>query len=69
MTKVRANTIEELADQMLIDPVGLRKTIDDFNAAVTDTNVQSVRLGRQIGSSTWTAAEDELGGRNRRTTL
>jgi tricarballylate dehydrogenase len=37
VTKVRADTIEELADQMLIDPAGLRRTIDDFNAAVTDT--------------------------------
>jgi tricarballylate dehydrogenase len=32
-TRGRANTIEDLADQLLIDPVGLRKTVDDFNWA------------------------------------
>ena len=33
-TKVRANTIEELADGLTIDPAGLRRTVDAFNAAI-----------------------------------
>jgi tricarballylate dehydrogenase len=66
VTKVRANTIEELADQMLIDPVGLRRTIDDFNAAVTDTPFNpSVLDGRaahppgQPSKTNWAVAIDE----------
>lgn len=35
-TRVRANTIEELADGLTIDPAGLRRTVDEFNAAVQD---------------------------------
>ena len=33
-TKVRADTIEELADGLTIDPAGLRATVDAFNAAI-----------------------------------
>src|SRR3954451_10415549 len=33
-TKVRADTIEELADGLTIDPSGLRATVDAFNAAI-----------------------------------
>jgi tricarballylate dehydrogenase len=36
ITKARAASIEELAEQILIDPVALRRTIDDFNNAVSD---------------------------------
>lgn len=35
-TRGRADTIEELADQLTIDPAGLRRTVDAFNAAVQD---------------------------------
>jgi len=35
-TKVRASTIEELADGLMIDPAGLRGTVDEFNAAVQE---------------------------------
>ena len=66
VTKVRANTIEELADQMLIDPAGLRKTIDDFNAAVTDTNFnpsvldgKSSRPPGQPAKTNWAVPIDE----------
>jgi tricarballylate dehydrogenase len=34
VTKARANTIEELADQLLIDAMALRQTVDEFNRAV-----------------------------------
>lgn len=33
-TRARAGAIEELADQLMIDPAGLRRTVDEFNAAV-----------------------------------
>ncbi|MFN8525663.1 MAG: FAD-dependent tricarballylate dehydrogenase TcuA [Chloroflexota bacterium] len=33
-TKARANTIEDLAEQLVIDPAGLRSTVDAFNAAI-----------------------------------
>src|SRR5581483_11447336 len=36
VTKVRANTIEELADQMTIDVEGLKDTIAQYNAAVQE---------------------------------
>lgn len=35
-TRARATSIEELADQLTIDPAGLRGTVDAFNAAVQD---------------------------------
>ncbi len=35
-TMARAQTIEDLADQLTIDPAGLRRTVDAFNAAVQD---------------------------------
>jgi tricarballylate dehydrogenase len=34
ITKSTANTIEELADGLMIDPVQLKKTVEEFNAAV-----------------------------------
>lgn len=34
VTKVTATTIEELADGLMIDPAGLKRTIEEFNAAV-----------------------------------
>ena len=43
-TKARADTIEEIAEQMLIDPAGLRRTIDDYNAAVKDGPYDPTRL-------------------------
>jgi tricarballylate dehydrogenase len=33
-TKGYANTIEELADQLMIDPAGLKQTVDAYNAAI-----------------------------------
>jgi tricarballylate dehydrogenase len=66
VTKVNANTIEELAEEMLIDPVGLRRTIDDFNAAVTDTPFNpSILDGKaayppgQPPKTNWAVAIDE----------
>ena len=38
ITKARTNTIEQLADELLIDPIGLRQTIDEYNAAVQEGN-------------------------------
>ncbi|MBM2809989.1 MAG: tricarballylate dehydrogenase [Chloroflexi bacterium] len=35
-TRVRSSTLEELADGLTIDPGGLRRTVDDFNAAVQE---------------------------------
>jgi len=35
-TKARGDTLEELADQFVIDPLGLRETVDQFNAAIQD---------------------------------
>ncbi|HET8570022.1 MAG TPA: FAD-dependent tricarballylate dehydrogenase TcuA [Candidatus Limnocylindria bacterium] len=34
VTKARADTIEALAAEMLVDPAALRKTVDEYNAAV-----------------------------------
>ncbi|MBI3913539.1 MAG: FAD-dependent tricarballylate dehydrogenase TcuA [Chloroflexi bacterium] len=36
VTKARANTIEQLADELTIDPQGLRQTIEEYNASVQD---------------------------------
>jgi len=33
-TKVRAQTVDELAEGLTIDPTGLKRTVDEFNAAV-----------------------------------
>ncbi|MPZ13436.1 MAG: FAD-dependent oxidoreductase [Chloroflexi bacterium] len=35
-TRARATTISELADQLMIDPDGLRRTVEAFNAAVQE---------------------------------
>jgi tricarballylate dehydrogenase len=35
-TRARADTIEALADQLTIDPLGLERTVDAFNAAVQE---------------------------------
>jgi tricarballylate dehydrogenase len=34
ITKATANTIEELADGLMIDPAGLKRTVEEFNAAI-----------------------------------
>src|SRR5690606_14875452 len=66
VTMARANSIEELADQMLINPQGLRRTIDDFNAAVSDVpfnpSILDGKLSRPAGQppkSNWAVPIDE----------
>jgi tricarballylate dehydrogenase len=44
VTKARADSIEGLADQLLIDRDGLRKTVADFNAAVKEGPFDPSRL-------------------------
>ena len=66
VTKATTQTIEELADAMLIDPATLRKTIDDYNAAVTegacDPSVLDGKASRPAGQppkSNWAQRIDE----------
>lgn len=64
-TRGRANTIEGLAESMMIDPIGLRRTIDAFNAAIEsrpfDPSVLDGRSSRpegQVPKSNWAQAID-----------
>jgi tricarballylate dehydrogenase len=64
-TKVRASTIEELADGLMIDPTGLRRTVDEFNAAVQAGDFQPSTLdgkgtlGINPPKSNWAQQIDE----------
>lgn len=57
----KADTIEELAEKMKIDPQKLRKTIDDYNAAVNDKPFDLMKLdgkatsGLKINKTKWVA--------------
>jgi tricarballylate dehydrogenase len=65
-TKGRADTIEDLATLMLIDPQGLRLTVDSFNAAVEEEPFNPSVLDRkrsrppgQPPKSNWAQKIDE----------
>jgi tricarballylate dehydrogenase len=64
-TKVRASTIEELADGLMIDPAGLRRTVDEFNTAVQEGDFQPSTLdgkgtlGINPPKSNWAQRIDE----------
>jgi tricarballylate dehydrogenase len=65
-TKARADTIEAIAEQMLIDPVQLRATVDAFNAGVSDgpcdpavLDGKSSRPAGQPPKSNWAQRIDE----------
>lgn len=36
ITEAHANSIEELAEKLGVDPAGLRRTVDEFNASIVD---------------------------------
>jgi tricarballylate dehydrogenase len=65
VTKARANTIEELADQMLIDVEGLKQTVAEYNAAVQEGEFNPAVLdgkhteGITPPKSNWAARIDE----------
>lgn len=40
----KADTIEELAEKMGLDPQKLKKTVDDFNAAINDKPFDLMKL-------------------------
>ncbi len=64
-TRGRANTIYELADQLTIDPIGLRQTVDAFNAAVKEGDFNPSALdgkgttGIEPPKSNWAQRLDE----------
>lgn len=64
-TRVRASTIEELADGLTIDPAGLRRTVEEFNAAVQDVEFNPAVLdgkgtvGIDPPKSNWAQRIDE----------
>ena len=55
----KADTIEELAQQLKIDPKLLKKTVDDYNAAVNDKEFDLMKLdgkattGLKINKTNW----------------
>ena len=66
VTKATAQTIEGIAEQMLIDPAALRQTVDEFNAAVSDVpcdpSVLDGKFSRPAGQppkSNWAQRIDE----------
>jgi len=67
VTKVTANTIEELAEKLEgVDPAGFLKTVEEFNAAVTvdvpfNPNIKDGRAARglRIPKSNWANRIDE----------
>jgi len=66
VTKATAQTIEGIAEQMLIDPATLRQTVDEFNAAVSDVpcdpsvlDGKSSKPAGQPPKSNWAQRIDE----------
>jgi tricarballylate dehydrogenase len=65
VTKVKANTIEELADGLMIDPAELKRTVDDFNRAIQPGEFNPAILdgkrteGITPPKSNWAIAIDE----------
>jgi hypothetical protein len=57
----KADTIEELAEKMNLDPKALKKTVDDYNAAVNDKEFDLMKLdgkattGLKVNKTNWAA--------------
>lgn len=55
----KADTIEELAEKMKLDPKALKKTVDDYNAAVNDKEFDLMKLdgkatkGLKVNKTNW----------------
>lgn len=66
-TPVQADTVEDLARLLAVDPVGLRRTVDDFNAACPDSGAfdpfrldgRAARPAGQPPKSNWAQPIDE----------